>query len=270
IHPMREDLQIVASSLDPSHYFGLFCGSAPDTCYVYLIARLSKRKRRINHAHAANSSPQRYYDHLAGCRRIVDCRVNRRNSGPTQLSQKEIRLEVRNRGLKKSAGGLRFQIGDTPDAVLLGFERTQRSEKVNPHSRLAAIADIDFDPWPLPGRQQLGERVHFIGRPGEKPDECLQKVENASHRVHQSSRYYVTYGMKLILERSHHTEVAPSSTNCPKKIWIGLLAGLDLSSVHSHHLRRQKVVTGQAVLVHQATFSPAERQPSNSDCRAPA
>src|ERR1700757_3418706 len=93
VNSMRERPQDVARSLDPSHHFGLLCGGAPDTRHVYLIARLPQGKRPPTPTDPANSSPQRHYDHLAGCRRIVDCRGNRRNGGPAKLPQKKIRLE---------------------------------------------------------------------------------------------------------------------------------------------------------------------------------
>src|SRR5580693_5195728 len=76
--------------------------------------------------------------------------------------------------------------------------------------------------------------------------------------------------MELVLERRDHTEVAAPTANGPKKIWIRFLAGLDLPPVHGHHLRRNQVVTRGAVLIHQAAFSAAERQASNSYGRAAA
>jgi hypothetical protein len=94
---------------------------------------------------------------------------------------------MRNWRQKKSTCRLSFEIGHDLDAVILRFERTQRADHVISYSRIAAKAEIDFESWPLFGRQQLGERVHFIRSSLEKPNESLQKLRNASHRIEQCS-----------------------------------------------------------------------------------
>src|SRR5258708_4468676 len=184
IHSLRERLQTVARSLDPSHPFGLLCGSTPQTRYVYLITRLTKSKRRITQTYTANSPAQRHYDRLAFCRRMVDCRGNRCNSRLTEFAKKKVRLEVRDRSQEKSARRLGAEIRHDLDAVILRFECTQRADQVIPRSRIAAKAEIDFESWLRFGRQQLGYRVHFIRSRGEKVDEGVQKFWNASGWIH--------------------------------------------------------------------------------------
>lgn len=89
-------------------------------------------------------------------------------------------------------------------------------------------------------------------------------------RIGQCSRDNLAYWMELVLQRGHNAEVAASPANGPKKVRIGFLAGLQLSSVRSHYLRREQVVTSGAVLLHQAAFSAAEREAGNADRRAAA
>src|SRR5215469_15314273 len=141
---MGEGLQIVARSLYPSHDLGLLPGIAPDTRHVYLITGLPQCKRHVTRIYAANSPAQRHNDHLAGCWRIADGRLDRRNCALTKFPKKEVRLKVCNRRLKKAACSLSFQIGHDLDTVILRLERTQRSDQVIAHSWIAAIADIDF------------------------------------------------------------------------------------------------------------------------------
>ena len=80
---------------------------------------------------------------------------------------------------------------------------------------------------PLVRTATTGRTRHFIRGLCEKPDESLQELWNASRRIRQRSRQNLAYRMKLVLQLRHHTEVAASPANRPKKIWIGLLAGLD-------------------------------------------
>src|SRR5579862_7696014 len=76
--------------------------------------------------------------------------------------------------------------------------------------------------------------------------------------------------MKLVLQRSRHTEISASAANRPKKIWIGVLAGLDLPPICRDKLRRYQVVARGAVLRHQQSLSSAQRQAGNSYSRATA
>jgi hypothetical protein len=100
---MRERVQAVARSLDPSHRFGLLCRTAPQTRYVYLIPWLTKSKHRLTQTYTANSPAQRHYDRLAFCRSVVDCCGNRCNRRFAEFAKKKVRLEVRNRSQEKSA-----------------------------------------------------------------------------------------------------------------------------------------------------------------------
>src|SRR5580693_10547430 len=70
--------------------------------------------------------------------------------------------------------------------------------------------------------------------------------------------------MEPILEPGDHREISASAANRPEKIWIGVLAGLDLPSIHRHELRRYQVVAGSAIFRHQLPLASAERQAGNS------
>lgn len=83
-------------------------------------------------------------------------------------------------------------------------------------------------------------------------------------RIDQRSGHNLPYWVELVLQRRHHTEVAASTANRPRKIWMGVLASHNSSPVDGHHFCRYQVVTGSAALLHQATFAPSERQASNS------
>src|ERR1700722_6275243 len=100
------------------------------------------------------------------------------------------------------------------------------------------MADIDFEPWPAFGRQQLGQCVHFIRGLGDELNESLQELRNPSRWVSQRSRKYLDHRMKLVLQRRDNSKIAASSANRPKKVRVRLLAGFDASSVHGNHLRR--------------------------------
>jgi hypothetical protein len=99
---MRKGLQVVARSLHSSHDLGFLCGRAPDTRHVYLITGLPQSKRHITRIYAAHSPAQRHNNHLAPCRRVVDCGRNRRNCASAKFSKNEVRLEVCNRSNAKS------------------------------------------------------------------------------------------------------------------------------------------------------------------------
>ena len=129
---MREWLQTVTRSFNPTHYIGLLCRCAPDTRDIDFIPWLPQSERRVTHAYTADSAAQGYENQLARCGRRVDSGCNFRNGGGAKLAKKEVRLKMSDRRLQKSTCALSVQIGHDSDAVTLWFKRTQRPDHVVP------------------------------------------------------------------------------------------------------------------------------------------
>jgi hypothetical protein len=70
----------------------------------------------------------------------------------------------------------------------------------------------------------------------------------------------LTDRMQLILERRHHAKVATAAAQGPEEIgMLGGTGGDDLSG-GGHHVRRDQIVTAEAVLPHEPANSPTQRQ----------
>ena len=80
----------------PDYAAALACYRSPEYQENFKT-RLPQGKGGVTQLDAANSTAQWNYDHLAGCRRIVDGRRNRRNGGSVKFAKNQVRLEVCNR-----------------------------------------------------------------------------------------------------------------------------------------------------------------------------
>src|SRR5579872_3305905 len=59
------------------------------------------------------------------------------------------------------------------------------------------------------------------------------------------------YPVQLKLERRHHPEVAPATTEAPEEVGVLVCTCLQATTVRGYHLRREEVVAGEAVAPHQ-------------------
>ena len=102
------------------------------------------------------------------------------------------------------------------------------------------------------GAWTMNSRYHFI-----MSARLVQFPEHRSgaDRVHR---------MGLEEERGDDAEVAAAAANRPEQIAILVGAGDDETSVGEHHIGRQQVVDGQAVLAREVAHAAAERQPADA------
>ncbi len=68
------------------------------------------------------------------------------------------------------------------------------------------------------------------------------------------------HGVQSEQERGDHAEIPSPAAHCPQQILIFLRACGEEPAIGQHHVHRQQIVDGEAVLACQMTDSAAERQ----------
>src|SRR4029450_7557983 len=71
-------------------------------------------------------------------------------------------------------------------------------------------------------------------------------------------------------ESGHDTEVAAAAPEGPEEIEVNVLVHVEKLAVGGHHLSREHVVDGEAVLADEEAHAAAERDPTEADGRSVA
>ena len=74
------------------------------------------------------------------------------------------------------------------------------------------------------------------------------------------------YGMNVVFERGHDTEVATAAPDAPEEVRVVLLAGRNEVALGGYHVCRDEVVTGEAELWGEPAESAAKSKAGNACC----
>src|SRR5947209_8300146 len=101
----------------------------------------------------------------------------------------------------------------------------------------------------------VGQRCRAVAK---EPQQVARSVERVGYETGGDRG---TNCMKLIFERSHHTEVSSATANGPEQIGFLVLVCLHDPAFCGDELDREKIVEGEAMFPHQPTQPAAKREP---------
>lgn len=118
-------------------------------------------------------------------------------------------------------------------------------------------------------RRNLERREHaqLLRRRFDEISVELEHILGALHRKKEKTRDDVLDGMQLVLERRHHSEVAPAAAQRPEQILVFLFAGDKESAVSRHDIGREQVVACQTECPGEKPDPAAERQSGDAGGR---